>query len=293
MRAEDTKLFPHSSATQILSSPKTGSVADRLVQATERQSPTFALVAEDGSAIATWVGTVSKVNAKTGATFVSEDRYRVAVSGKKMTAFNVSQEAGIRSSHKGAIDLPLKPIVLLDSYRTLCVNGALSAGTALDAKRPRNTLFLALIDDRQRGKSPNLVRTVRLREEPGPISAIGMQDDRYILRVGGSSGARFLAVNPKTLANDWIKQPKWSGFEADLQAMAKVKLGFHPQVKTRWANKTYFTVWEGTRATEVGLVWNGKTLEKTGDMTLIAASVNGKFAWLVDRGQSKHWILER
>jgi hypothetical protein len=113
----------------------------------------------------------------------------------------------MRKSFRGGVDVSLRPLVLLDRNRTLCVNGALSAGSY--AQVPKRTLFLALVDDRQRGTHPNLARALPIGEEvnSASIAAVGTIGNEFVVSLALLSGVRYLAVSPQTLGTRWIKAP--------------------------------------------------------------------------------------
>ena len=228
-----------------------GAPAEWIVKSIQRYgSLSFPFVAEDGSAIAFWAGTVTTVAVPSGATLSTGERYRLEVRGETLTAFNVSQETYVRKSYRGSdADVSLRPLLLLDRYRTLCVAGESSS------------LFLARIDDRQRGPHPNLVRAIKVRGEVGStgIEAVGTLSGKYLLEVMVSGKARYLEVDPNTLDYRWVKAPDWKS----------------PLVSTRWDADAHFQ----------------KFVE--GPFSQVVSSVNGAYAWAVDSTSGRHWLLQR
>ena len=288
-------LFDYRQATPILTAPKKGSLAERLTGYAKTGNPNGAFVAEDGNAVAMLVGTFEMLDTKTGAAITENDQFRIEIRDGKMTAFNVSQETGIRKSYKGAVDINLKPIVVLDRYRILCVNGPVSLRMPNAPKLPEQTIFLALIDDSQRGPHPNMTRAIELHEkvDASGIWPVGFARGKYILGIASGSRRRFLAVDPKTLKTQWVKAPNWTSIGKDAQAIKRKTPNIRLFASTRWASKSYFLSHTEYGSEMVGVVWDGKVLRHTDPYFLVAASANGRYGWLVDRKTGNQWLLER
>ncbi len=288
-------LFDYRQATPILTAPKKGSLAERLAGLAQREHGLTAFVADDGSAVAMLIGTFEMLDAKTGAAITESDQFRLEIRDGKMTAFNVSQETGIRKSYKGAVEVNLKPIVILDRYRTLCINGSVSLRMPNDPKIPDKKIFLALVDDRQRGSRPNIVRAIDFGEpvNSAGISAVGFSNGKYVLNIPTKKGSRFLAVNPETLKTQWVKAPSWTSIGKDAQTIKKKTPNISLFAGTRWASKSYFLSHTKYGSEMVGVVWDGKVLRHTDPYFLVAASANGRYGWLVDRKTGNQWLLER
>lgn len=281
-------LFPHNHAAPIFGADWSGQAAERIRRLVSPSAP-FAFVSEDGTALAAWAGDVAKVDAQTGKTLTAHDRYRIEIRGRKLTAFNVSQEKGVRQSYRGAVDVALRPLVLLDRYRTLCVNGPLSASSSA----PKEKLFLALIDDRKRGASPNLAHSIPLGEAISStgISVVGMRSGAYVLRVASARRVRYLSVDPRSLASIWIRWKGWSGFPDDIRAIRKGRPGFDAIASARWGARSYFATAAKAGTQLARFMWDGTKLWGTDGFALVAASVNGRFGWVAAaHGQ---WLMTR
>ncbi len=285
--------FDLSHATPFLSEVAKGSVADRMCSSIRQFGSQQTFVAEDGSAVALWSGTVSKIDAKTGEALTDNDQYRFEIRNGILTAFNVSQETYIRKGYGGAKTLSLKPVILLDRFRTLCVNGPQAISANRNDEDLKHTLFLAIIDDRQRGPHPNKLKPVKMPIDmnSSQISVIGTSSEKAILSIFSNGQTRYLTVDLNTLATRWTKPPKWTGFGSDRKAIMKINPQFYSAAEVRWKSKSYFFAPTNKPPFGSGFVWDGKNLRDTGQFFLASASKNGLYAWLIDRQTGSQWLL--
>ncbi len=253
------------------------------------------LVSEDGSAIAAYSGRLDKVGLQPLKMLTTGDRYRLQLHGTSLVAFNVSQETYLSDRKTATAVSTLVPSLLLDSYRTLTIGAQLMLGENINQK----DLYLAMIDDRVRSGNPNqTVKSSIGKEFHGSFAQwVGYSQGSPVLAIHSTSKDYFYRVDLSTLKPKRIAWMGWRGFASDYRAMSKsVEPFVVPKSKARWANRSFFmaNLKPFTNDPVKGcFAWDGKKLVRTDPYTVVGASVNGKFAWLMNIETNQSWLLKR
>jgi len=254
-----------------------------------------AFVSEDGKAVGQISGRIEKLGTDPPGLLAHSDTYRMLLHGGTVTPYNVSQRPYLSPDQEHVPSVMAQPLVAIDRYRTLCAHWE---GSMMEPYRvPPRSLLLGVIDDRQRGPRPNFGRRIPMQFDTDTAWVEAARGDWYVLGVARPRGAAYLEVDARTLRTRRCRPP----VEPRGQTTQAIKRAypdheFVGQSQARWCGRTYFVAYFRPKAgggspPPAPYVWDGKQLTSTAPWTIVAASLNGRFGWLVNLQTSQSWLI--
>jgi hypothetical protein len=120
--------------------------------------------------------------------------------------------------------------------------------------------------------------------------------DWYVLGVAQPRGVAYMEVNARDLRTRRARPPgKLRRQTTEAIKKAYPDHEFVGKSQARWCGRTYFVAYfrpkeSGGAQPPAPYVWDGKELTSTAPWTIVAASLNGRFGWLVNLQTGQSWL---
>jgi hypothetical protein len=280
--------FGGASATAVLMTknmgPTTNKVAQRMISFAGSQSPT--LVAENGSAVAVLNGTFDQISVPNGELITENDHFTALISGTAASpiVFNQSQAKYI-TIPKNPLVCNLMPRAIPSEDSVLLVTGVPS----LTGRQPRNLLVVSRLNFKKRGPDANVSKQIKVPfdySNPQFVPGAGA-----ILKIETTGKQIYYRVDINSLKLTRLKNaPAKNPLEwGHLSGPGKKLKYLSPPVF--WDGRIYGKGSTTYGAKSQAYVWDGKTLNLTEPWAIVGASINGKFAWLMNRETGASWVI--
>ncbi len=280
--------FGGSSAQVVLkndpSKPTTSMVAAQMLA--DVVSGAHGFVAEDGSAVGVRNGTFSAISVPTGRLITRDDRFSAMIGGAEEppVSFNQSQVRYLKLPKSG-VYCNLDVRAMVDDRSVFLVSGVPS----LMERQPRDGLVLSRLDFQRRGADANQSVLIRMPLEFGANDFV--LGAGPVLRLETTEKLVYLRVNMETLAATKLTSPPdnnrrdWRHFSGRGK---KLQL-FNSAIF--WNGDLYGLGSASDNGKQRAYHWDGKRISFTDPWMVAAASINEKFAWLVNQDTGDSWVI--